>query len=181
MKRSILSTLIPLLAILLFLGGRYFYFKPKHIQGEKAPVFTATLANGSPFSLASLEGHFVLLDFWGSWCGPCRMQNPHWVALHRKYDGLGIPGAKGFAIVSIGVETDEGSWENAIRRDSLYWPYQILDKADNLRFFNSPLAVLYGVKQLPSTFLLNPRGVIVATNPGPKEVEAILERAATEN
>ena len=176
MKRSVISTLIPLLAIAIYLGGRYFYFKPKLIQGEKAPAFSAKLADGSPFSLSSLEGHYVLLDFWGSWCGPCRAQNRQWVDLHRQYEGRKIAGAAGFTIVSIGVETNRPSWENAIRVDSLYWRYHILDQASSLKFFNSPLATQYGVKQLPTSFLLNPKGVIIASNPSPEEVAAILEK-----
>jgi len=176
MKRSVISTLIPLLVVALYLGGRYFYFKPRHIQGEKAPAFTAVLAGGDAFSLESLQGSYVLLDFWGSWCGPCRAQNPKWVALHRKYDGVRFPAADGFAIVSIGVEGDPSRWRSAIRQDSLYWPYHILDQLDDSPGFNSPLALLYDVKQLPTSFLLNPKGVIIAVNPSPKEVGHILER-----
>jgi thiol-disulfide isomerase/thioredoxin len=175
MKRSVISTLVPILAIAVFLGGRYLYFKPSLIQGERAPSFTAKLADGSDFSLADLKGRYVLLDFWGSWCPPCRAKNPKWVALHRQYE------EKGFAIVSVGVEKDERRWENAIRQDSLYWPFHILDKAESLRFFDSPLAVLYGVKQLPTTFLLNPQGQIIANDPGPEQVANILERAFSEN
>lgn len=176
MNRSSLSILIPLLAVAIYMGGRYFYFKPRFIQGEKAPAFTAVLADGDPFSLESLKGNFVLLDFWGSWCGPCRRQNPEWVALYRKYEGAGIPGANGFVIVSVGVESNPVRWKSAIRQDSLYWPYHIFDQLDNSRGFNSPLALLYGVKQLPTSFLLNPKGVIIAVNPSPKDVAATLAR-----
>jgi thiol-disulfide isomerase/thioredoxin len=175
MKRSVISTLVPILAIALYFGGRYIYFRPSHTQGEKAPAFSAMLANGEAFSLAEMEGRYVLLDFWGSWCPPCRAQNPKWVALHRQYE------EKGFAIVSIGVETKEDRWANAIRNDSLYWSYHILDKAGSLRFFDSPLAVLYGVKQLPTTFLLDPQGMIIAYDPKPRQVEAILEQAFGKN
>ncbi|MBK7409951.1 MAG: TlpA family protein disulfide reductase [Saprospirales bacterium] len=175
MKRTLLTTLLPILAIVLYLGGRYFYFQPKLIQGEKAPHFTATLQDGTPFSLDELEGQFVLLDFWGSWCGPCRAQNPRWVALYNQYKGTN------FTVVSVGVEKDSERWENAIRSDGLTWNYQILDQVTNLHFFNSPLAQLFGVKQLPTAFLLNPKGVIIATDPNPEQIAKILDQARTKN
>ena len=175
MKRTILSTLIPILAIVLYLGGRYFYFQPKLIQGEKAPHFSVMLQDGTSLSLTDLEGQYVLLDFWGSWCGPCRAQNPQWVALYDQYEG------PDFTIVSVGVEKDKVRWEKAIQSDGLTWRYQILDQVTNLHFFNSPLAQLYGVKQLPTVFLLNPNGVIIATDPQPEQIAKILDRARAEN
>ncbi|MCB9282785.1 MAG: TlpA family protein disulfide reductase [Lewinellaceae bacterium] len=170
MKRSILSTLVPLLAIALYLGGRYFYFQPKLIQGEKAPVFSATLKDGTAFSLTDLEGQYVLLDFWGSWCGPCRRMNPRWVALHDQMKG------ENFTIVSIGLEKDADRWASAIRQDGLSWNYQILDELSNTHFFDGPLAKLYGVKQVPTSFLLSPKGVIIATDPLPEAVPKVIER-----
>lgn len=181
MKRSLISTLVPMLAIVLFLGGRYFYFQPKYIQGEKAPAFTANLQDGTSFSLSDLKGSYVLLDFWGSWCGPCRAQSPAWVAIHRQYGPLEIPGSDGFVIVSIGIEKNEESWKNAILQDGLAWKYHILDQAESLRFFNSPIAQLYRVKQVPTSFLLNPKGEIIAADPGPAEVAKILDRIRTKN
>lgn len=175
MKRSFITTLVPLLAIALYLGGRYFYFQPKFIQGEKAPAFSTTLKDGTSFSLSDLEGQYVLLDFWGSWCGPCRKQNPHWVALYDQMSG------KNFTIVSVGVEKDAARWASAIRQDGLSWKYHIFDELSNTRFFDGPLAKLYGVKQVPTSFLVNPKGVIIATDPQPEEVAKILERLSIQN
>lgn len=181
MNKGNISWLALVLLATLILFGRYWYMKPRFIQGEKAPAFTASLRDGASFSLSDLNGHFVLLDFWGSWCAPCRAENPEWVALNRQYEQAAFREAKGFVIVSIGIEKDEARWRNAIEKDGLYWPYQVLDKAESLRFFDSPLARIYGVKQLPSSFLLNPEGVIIATNPRPEAVSAILERARSYN
>ena len=103
------------------------------------------------------------------------------MALYKEWTDRAIPGAEGFSIVSIGVEKNEQAWRNAIRQDSLFWPHHILDQGDNLRFFNSALADLYGVKQVPTTFLINPKGLIIANDPSPAEVAEILERGRAEN
>lgn len=181
MKKGNISWLVLIVLAALILFGRYLYMKPRFIQGEKAPEFTANLLDGSAFSLSELKGHYVLLDFWGSWCPPCRKENPEWVALFRQYEEVAFKDADGFEIVSVGIEKDEARWRNAIEKDGLYWRYQVLDKAESLRFFDSPLARLYGVKQAPTTFLLSPQMKIIAVNPGPEEVAKILERSRVAN
>jgi thiol-disulfide isomerase/thioredoxin len=177
MKINTVSILLPVLLLAVFLFGRYLYMKPRFIQGEKAPEFTANLLDGSAFSLSELKGHYVLLDFWGSWCPPCRKENPEWAALYRQYEQAAFKDAAGFQIVSIGIEKDEARWRNAIEKDGLYWRYHVLDKAESLRFFDSPVAILYGVKQAPTIFLLNPQMKIIAVNPDPDDVAEILGRS----
>jgi thiol-disulfide isomerase/thioredoxin len=176
MKKGNISWLVLIVLAAAILFGRYLYMKPRFIQGEKAPEFTANLLDGAAFSLSDLKGHYVLLDFWGSWCPPCRKENPRWVALFRQYEKAAFQDADGFEIVSIGIEKDEARWRNAIEKDGLYWRYHVLDKAESLRFFDSPVAQLYGVKQAPTTFLLSPQMKIIAVNPGPEDVAEILER-----
>jgi len=84
-----------------FLIGQYIYKLPKFVNGETALEFTATLKNDNTFNLSDLKGKYVLLDFWGSWCGPCRAQGKHLVALKSKYGNARFKNADGFEIVSV--------------------------------------------------------------------------------
>ena len=156
--------------------GRYFYMQPKFVNGEKAPAFTATLKNGQPFELAQLEGRYVLLDFWGSWCGPCRAESPELVKLYRQYQNRTFKDAEGFEIVSIGIERNEKSWKNAIQTLGLNWPYHILDLSSSMKFFNGDLANQYGIKEAPTKFLLNPEGVIIGVNQSPEAIDKALAK-----
>jgi len=166
---GILNVLLALVVLLLI--GRYFYFQPRFINGERAPAFSAELMNGDPFELADLEGNYVLVDFWGSWCPPCRKANPGLVELYGKYGG------HGFEIVSVAVERDAGPWRRAVERDGLYWKYHILDRTQSTRFFDSELAELYGVKQLPTSYLLNPKGVIIGVDLSPADIGQVLSNS----
>lgn len=174
MKKISIATLIPLLAVGLYLGGRYLYFKPKMVHGETAPAITATLKNGSSFSLEDLRGHYVLLDFWGSWCGPCRAESPQLRALYAAFSKATFSKAEGFEIVSVGIEKSQASWEAAIQKDQLDWPYHILDQGTSLRFFDSPIASIYQIREVPTKFLLDPQGRIIGVNPSFTELENLL-------
>lgn len=133
---------------------RYYYMKPKFINGESLPKIEAELIGGEPFDIEELNGQYVLIDFWGSWCAPCRKENPDLVKLYDKYK------EKDFQIVSIAIETDEGRWKKAIENDNLYWPYHIVQ----LDRFSSPIAKEFGVREIPTKYLLNREGKIIAVN-----------------
>ncbi|MCO6493426.1 MAG: TlpA family protein disulfide reductase [Phaeodactylibacter sp.] len=163
--------------IVLFIS-RHFYKQPGFVNGEPAPDFTATTIGGEPFQLSALRGQYVLLDFWGSWCGPCRKENPALAQVYAQYQNARFKGAEGFAIVSIGIEENEGRWRRAIERDGLRWPYHILDKASSLRFFDSELARQFSVREVPTKYLLNEKGVIIAVNPSAEELGRLLEERA---
>lgn len=165
-----------LVGVVVLFIGRYFYFKPKFINGEAVPNFEATLINGEKMALSDLRGKYVLVDFWGSWCGPCRIQNPHLVQLYDKYHQAEFQQAKGFEIISIGVEQNEERWKNAISKDNLKWKYHILDLTNSMKFFDSELAQLFGVKQIPSTYLLNEKGVIIGVNLSPDALDQLLAK-----
>ncbi len=168
------KTFIIILIVALFFVGKYFYMKPSQGTGESAFEFEAKLIDGSSFKLSDLKGQYVLVDFWGSWCGPCRKANPKLVQLHNQFKDTKFEDASGFQILSIGIEESELRWKNAIQKDGLNWKYHVLDKTESLRFFNSPIATQFGIKEVPTTFLLNPDGLIIATNATAEKMAATL-------
>ena len=126
--------------------------------GTTAPDISLPGPDGKVRSLSSLKGKIVLLDFWASWCGPCRRANPHVVEVYKKYKG------KGFDVFSVSLDKQDGKqkWIDAIAKDGLEWDSHVSD----LQFWNSAPAGVYGVRSIPKTFLIGRDGKIVAINPG---------------
>ena len=171
MKSTLIFFAVAVIAFVAIRIGKNLYLKPKNITGVKSIEIKGTLPDGSPFALSDLKGKFVLLDFWGSWCGPCRQSNPELVALYQKYHGQVYKEAQGFEIVSIGLESNKSRWEQAIRNDGLVWPYHLMESSS----FDSPATLAYTVKQIPTKFLINPEGVIMAVDPGIREISRLLD------
>lgn len=166
---SKVSTII-IIAGLLFLVGKYLYQMPKYSDGEIAPDFTDYLPNGDSIKLSDFKGKMVLLDFWGSWCGPCRQENPALVALYKKYNGKKFKNFEDFEIVSVGIETRKERWLAAIQKDGLYWPNHVSE----IKRLKSNTAKLYGVREIPTKYLIDPRGHIIEVNPSFELLDQIL-------
>ena len=168
-KNNIL--LVLLFALAAYAIGRYLYKKPDVINGEVAPKIVSTQRNGEPFDLSTLKGRYVLLDFWGSWCGPCIEEAPQLKALNAKYLGKKFTDAEGFDIVSVGIEKDRERWLSAIAQLGIgEWRH-----VSDFQYLDSPLAKAYGVRVIPSKFLLNTEGVIISVNPALVDIEKVLD------
>lgn len=122
--------------------------------GSEAPNIELPSPDGKTYSLKDLRGKVVLLDFWASWCGPCRKENPTVVAAYNKYK------SKGFEIFSVSLDKAKEPWIKAIEQDKLSWQYHVSD----LQFWQSAPARTYGVSSIPASFLLDKEGKIIATN-----------------
>ncbi len=122
--------------------------------GAKAPDFEGTNPDGKIIKLSDVLGKVTLIDFWASWCGPCRRENPNVVNAYNKYH------SKGFNIISVSLDRPNGeqAWKDAIIKDKMDWNH-----ISRLMYFG-PLAKLYNVNAIPATFLLDENGVIIATN-----------------
>jgi thiol-disulfide isomerase/thioredoxin len=142
--------------------------------GKMAPDLAFPSPEGKTIKLSDLKGYYVLLDFWASWCKPCRMKNPQLVSLYKEFEKAKFPkNVKGFTIYSYSLDRSREAWLQAIENDNLYWPYHTSD----LKFWNGEGAALYGVNSIPRTFLLDPQGFIIAVNPSTDFVRQYLREA----
>ncbi|MEM9525221.1 MAG: TlpA disulfide reductase family protein [Bacteroidota bacterium] len=148
---------IPLLLLIAYFGGQAWYFTPSVGSEDLAENFTAVRADGQVFSLEELKGQYVLLDFWGSWCAPCRRESPDLAHLHQSL------GDK-LTIVSIAIERDSSAWQRARTQDARNWEYQVMDQTSSLKFLGGTVASRYGVNQVPTNFLIDPDGKVMEVN-----------------
>jgi peroxiredoxin len=132
--------------------------------GSAAPEITLSDTTGNAVALSSLRGKYVLIDFWASWCGPCRAENPNVVRMYNKFKD------KGFTIYSVSLDKTKADWERAIRNDNLPWTH-----VSDLKFWQSAAAQQYGVQAIPATFLLDKDGKIIAKNLRGQALEQKLE------
>ena len=150
--------------------------QPKVVNGENAPTIKGQLLSGESFDLQQLKGQYVLVDFWGSWCGPCLVEIPGLKEIHKKYKSAQFKEADGLTIVSVAIERDEKRWKAAVSRTGMNWKHHLVDLSTSLKFLNSPIAQEFGVKQVPSKFLLNQDGVIIGVNQSISELDAFLAK-----
>jgi peroxiredoxin len=129
--------------------------------GADAQEITLKDVNGKNLSLSSFKGKLVLLDFWASWCAPCRKESKFLVKLYAKYK------AKGFEIFSVSIDESPADWKKAIVKDKITWK-QVIDT----RGWNAPVIRNWGIEGIPTTYLIDKQGKIIALDPGREELEA---------
>ena len=128
--------------------------------GDEAPEIAMPNTKGKEMKLSDLRGSYVLIDFWASWCGPCRRENPNVVRAYQKYKKAKFKDGDGFEIFSVSLDSDIPRWEAAIKKDGLDWKHHVSD----LKKWDNEAAAMYGVSSIPMSFLVDPNGIIVAKN-----------------
>ncbi|MBN8702321.1 MAG: TlpA family protein disulfide reductase [Bacteroidetes bacterium] len=128
--------------------------------GNKAPEIKFKSPEGKEIALSDLKGKVVLIDFWASWCGPCRHENPAVVAAYNKFKDVKFKNGKGFEVYSVSLDQNKDAWIAAIKKDNLTWPYHVSD----LKGWQSEAGALYRVNSIPTNFLIDGKGIIIAKN-----------------
>lgn len=122
--------------------------------------------NGKERALSDLRGKVVLVDFWASWCGPCRRENPNVVRAYNEYKD------RGFEVFSVSLDKTTEKWQRAIEQDGLIWPNHISD----LKGWNSIVTDIYGISSIPHAILIDQQGTVVATHLRGSQLESALEK-----
>ncbi|HMP93979.1 MAG TPA: TlpA disulfide reductase family protein [Phnomibacter sp.] len=161
MKRRLLFTLI--CGVVAGFSTQPLLGQPQ--TGQPAPDIVLPAPNGEMISLHQQKGKLVLVDFWASWCGPCRVANRALQPVYKKYN------PKGFEIFSVSIDDNPDAWRKAIERDAIPW-LQVNQRGG----WKAPVALAWGINAIPTTFLIDPEGNVLSVDPSHKTLEKYLKK-----
>lgn len=147
------------------------------VFGQVAPDFATVSMEGDSLRLKDFTGHYLLIDFWGSWCAPCRAENPILSLLYARYKDQVFKSAKGIRFVSVALDNQPESVKSAIQKDGLAWSEHILEDQS----MNGNVARLFGIKSIPMKYLIGPDGRIILADPDIKELDDYLAKDILKN